>query len=246
MVSSAAIRVYVLEGPYAQLSTLGFPVSLVLELQQGGLRLDNAKWSSRRSDAGFSVSFFWPVALTPRRRRHRQRRKPRGQTNFNHSTVNCNDFQHSNSPCAAAIPPREAPTTRLIPSNAHHHDLQSSATGSPVALPPHSHQASPSTSESDTAFALPPPSLQSSDHLDSSAFETDHSGSEATQTSQIYDFQQQHLELGTAASLQHLDDADVVEFDFKDDEPAVKYTTGGKVGWTPISLKNRFSSERED
>ena len=54
------------------------------------------------------------------------------------------------------------------------------------------------------------------------------------------------MELGTAASLQHLDDADVVEFDFKDDEPAVKYTTGGKVGWTPISLKNRFSSEGED
>ena len=39
MVSSAATRVYVLEGQYAQLSTLGFPVSLVMELQQGGLRL---------------------------------------------------------------------------------------------------------------------------------------------------------------------------------------------------------------
>ena len=60
MASGAMIRVCVLEGLYAQLSNLGFPVSLAVELQQGGLCLDNAKWSSRLSDAGFLVSFFWP------------------------------------------------------------------------------------------------------------------------------------------------------------------------------------------
>ena len=53
------IRVCVLEGLYAQLSNLGFPVSLAVELQQGCLCLDNAKCSSRLSDAGFLVS-FWP------------------------------------------------------------------------------------------------------------------------------------------------------------------------------------------
>ena len=53
MASSAVICVYVLEGQYAQLSTLGFPASLLLELQECGLRLNNAKWSSRHSDAGF-------------------------------------------------------------------------------------------------------------------------------------------------------------------------------------------------
>ena len=73
MASGATIRVCVLEGQYTQLSNLGFPVSLVMELQQGGLRLGNAKWSSRLSDAGFSVSFFWPVAWTTQRRRHRRR-----------------------------------------------------------------------------------------------------------------------------------------------------------------------------
>ena len=51
MASGATIRVCVLEGQYAQLSNLGFPVSLVMELQQDGLRLDNAKWLSRLSDA---------------------------------------------------------------------------------------------------------------------------------------------------------------------------------------------------
>ena len=77
MASGATIRVCVLEGQFAQLSNLGFPVSLAVELQQGGLCLDNAKWSSRLSDAGFSVSFFWPIVRTTPRRRHRRRRKPR-------------------------------------------------------------------------------------------------------------------------------------------------------------------------
>ena len=58
MASSAVIRVYVLEGQYTHLYTLGFLASLFLELQERDLRLDNAKRSSRRSDAGFSVSFF--------------------------------------------------------------------------------------------------------------------------------------------------------------------------------------------
>ena len=61
---STAIRVYVLEGQHAQLSTLGFPALLVLELQECRL-------------AGFSVSFFWPAALTSQRRRCRHRRKPK-------------------------------------------------------------------------------------------------------------------------------------------------------------------------
>ena len=43
MASGATIRVCVLEGQYAQLSNLGFPVSLVMELQQGGLRLDRQR-----------------------------------------------------------------------------------------------------------------------------------------------------------------------------------------------------------
>ena len=65
----------VLEGQYTQLSNLGFPISLVMELQQGGLRLGNAKWSSRLSDAGFLVSFFWPVAWTTQHCQHRRRRR---------------------------------------------------------------------------------------------------------------------------------------------------------------------------
>ena len=90
MASAATIRVCVLEGQFTQLSNLGFPVSLAVELQQGGLCLDNAKWSSRLSDAGFSVSFFWPIARTTQHRRHRWRRKPRtnpSSGNFRTTTI---------------------------------------------------------------------------------------------------------------------------------------------------------------
>ena len=43
-----------------------------------------------------------------------------------------------------------------------------------------------------------------------------------------------------ADSLQHLDDADSVEFEINDDGPVVKHTTRGKVGWTPNSIRTAF------
>ena len=88
MASGATIRVCVLEGQYAQLSNLGFPVFLAVELQQGGLCLDNAKWSSCLSDAGFLVSFFWPIVRTTQRRQHRQRREPRTHPNSGNFRTN--------------------------------------------------------------------------------------------------------------------------------------------------------------
>ena len=33
--------------------------------------------------------------------------------------------------------------------------------------------------------------------------------------------------------LQHLEDAEMVEFEIMDEEPGVKYTTNGRAGWTP-------------
>ena len=100
MASGAKIRVCVLEGQYAQLSNLGFPVSLVMELQQGGLRLGNAKWSSHLSDAGFSVPFFWPVAWTTQCHRHRRRgRKSRANPDSgNFTTTAVSKQQQHKSP----------------------------------------------------------------------------------------------------------------------------------------------------
>ena len=78
-----AVRVAVLEGYFASLSTLGFPMSLSLQLQQSDLRLERAMWTAKSSKTGFSVNFFWPVAnhgvsslkRTNKRRKNRRKAK---------------------------------------------------------------------------------------------------------------------------------------------------------------------------
>ena len=65
--AAGAIRVYVLEGIYAKMMELGLPLSLAVELQYHGLRLDSPLWTACLSNGGYSVSLFWPS----------QRRRPR-------------------------------------------------------------------------------------------------------------------------------------------------------------------------
>ena len=84
-----AIQVAVLEGYFASLSALGFPMPLSLQLQQSDLRLNAAMWTAKSSKAGFSVSFFWPVAnpddpgvksLKKKKRRRKRRKAKAGST----------------------------------------------------------------------------------------------------------------------------------------------------------------------
>ena len=84
-----AIQVAVLEGCFASLSALGFPMALSLQLQQSDLRLDAAMWTAKSSKAGFSVSFFWPVAnpddpgvnnLKKKKKRRKRRKAKAGST----------------------------------------------------------------------------------------------------------------------------------------------------------------------
>ena len=46
--------------------------------------------------------------------------------------------------------------------------------------------------------------------------------------------------------LQHLEDAETVEFEIRNEEPGVKYTTDGRAGWTPISIRNHFSTRGDE
>ena len=52
-----------LEGDFATLSLLGFPLGLTIQLQQSNLNLAGALWTAKSSNSGFSVSrkFFWPA-----------------------------------------------------------------------------------------------------------------------------------------------------------------------------------------
>lgn len=189
------------------LSILGFPASLVLELQECGLRLDNAKWSSRRSDAGFSVSFFWPAALTSQRRRRRHRRKkPNPQQVPKCINSDCDHQQLPDIPPAATLPASASPSLSIIPANAHH-PLPSAVTSFPVTVSP------------PTSMLEDSPELADSSAIDNVSVE-----STATRSPNC------EVSLETADSLQHLDDADSVEFEVKDEEPVVKHTIKGKVG----------------
>ena len=64
-------------------------MALSLQLQQSDLRLDASLWTAKSSKAGFSVSFFWPVAnpddpgvnnLKKKKRRRKRRKAKAGST----------------------------------------------------------------------------------------------------------------------------------------------------------------------
>ena len=58
------IKVSVLEGDLAMLSTLGFPLPLCIQLQLSCLRIDEAMWTARSSPGGFlSTSSGLPLPL---------------------------------------------------------------------------------------------------------------------------------------------------------------------------------------
>ena len=64
--ANSTVKVAVLEGDFARLSTAVFPLSLALQLQQSALKLPEAMWNAKStnkmliSNTGFSVSSFWP------------------------------------------------------------------------------------------------------------------------------------------------------------------------------------------
>lgn len=81
------IKVSVLEGDLAQLSALGFPLPLCIQLQLSCLKIDEAMWTAKSTPGGFSVNLFWPAPapekngaqLKKRRKRKRRRAKARSQ-----------------------------------------------------------------------------------------------------------------------------------------------------------------------
>ena len=77
--ANIAVKVAVVEGDFASLVGLGFPLSLSLHLQEKSLRLSQANWTAKSTSGGFSISLFWPAPdpksqAKPRRRRTRKRR----------------------------------------------------------------------------------------------------------------------------------------------------------------------------
>ena len=92
-----------------------------------------------------------------------------------------------------------------------------------------------------TQVALLPPIQSQTNYTDPS---TSDSISKTSASSKSPGSQQLHHVSSEAsqASLEHLDDADSIEFEIREDEPVVKHTTRGKVSWTPIRVRNNLST----
>ena len=119
------IKVAVLEGDFASLCSLGFPISLSLQLQQSCLRLSDAMWTAKSTQGGFSVSFFWPAPdpvkcdSQPKRKRRR-----RAKTSKVVSAVNkLNDKVNSEPPAPSHV--QKAICTQNTPNDAPHVPLTS-------------------------------------------------------------------------------------------------------------------------
>ena len=67
------IKVAVLEGDFAALSLLGFPLGLAIQLQQSNLNLADALWTAKSSNSGFSVILF--LACTSDRVQEQEKEK---------------------------------------------------------------------------------------------------------------------------------------------------------------------------
>lgn len=106
-----------LEGPYAKMTELGFPLSLAVELQCRGLRLDSSLWTARLSNGGYSVSLFWPSQRRGPRRR-RRRRKPK----TNHQPICSQNLSGENlrQSLQACVKKDFGLTATESPINAHH------------------------------------------------------------------------------------------------------------------------------
>ena len=70
------IKVALLEGDFAVLSLLGFPLGLTIQLQQSNLNLADALWTAKSSKSGFSVSFYWPAQVTTSKTKRKRKSHP--------------------------------------------------------------------------------------------------------------------------------------------------------------------------
>ena len=109
-----AIKVVILEGDFAAICDLGFPIALCLQLQTNALKLSEAMWTAKSSGSGFSVSLFWPtskVSNVKSQKKRRRRRKHKATTTVDVATstsspaqpVNLNAKSVSPSPNSAHL-----------------------------------------------------------------------------------------------------------------------------------------------
>ena len=125
--TSGKIRVCILEGHQAELASAGLPFSVCLRLQELGLSMSAAQWSTRQTNTGFSVSIFWPSSTNVRggtivdqqkprskkRRRRKRKKEPNARTVS--AVRDVSPAQDPQNPYSAAASPINAHKPSLSP-----------------------------------------------------------------------------------------------------------------------------------
>ena len=193
-----------------------------MELQQGGLCLDNAKWSSRLG----TLASHQPVLNGA----HPPSSSP-GSCSSGATSAGVDGevpLPPTSSQDSPLPPTSQDPLLTVGPDDSEDSDV-SVSTESEVTI------ADSPQSNSPPQAPLPPPSSQdSSATMDSDVSERSESDVATSDSAQ------------SVGPLQHLEDAEVVEFEIRNEKPGVKYTTDGRAGWTPMSIRNRFSTRSDE
>ena len=150
------IRVSVLERPFTSLQDLGIPLPVCLQMQHLGAMLETAQWTAKQTNAGFSVSFFWPTLaghsttgcmLVKKPSKRRRRRKNRKSLN--------GDLEPN--PCLSTkltIPQVDEGIPEVEDSSAQSDVLPEPPKDQPIVLPELTEYLSQSSTESATVSDL--------------------------------------------------------------------------------------------
>ena len=222
----AEILVSVLESPYTVLQRSGIPLPVCLCMQGKGLQLEDAQWTARQSNGGFSVTFFWPALIPSEadlkatvpvvKKKTKQRRKRKAKAQPHRDTQEATVAHHAEEKTSFA--------TTITPVNAHQHSI--------VNLDEHA--TSSATNCSTT------PGTKSIQHNEISA----NSSVEVTARPAPVDLASCEsasppTEVTALPAPVDLTTCESVSYEMRERIPGVKYMKDGIEGWTPVRKRSR-------
>ena len=114
------IKVALLEGDFAVLSLLGFPLGLTIQLQQSNFNLADALWTAKSSKSGFSVSFYWPAQVTASKTKRKRKRRKSKQAKAFINAVSASSHKEITSKPDSKVQRELSPPKAEVPNNATH------------------------------------------------------------------------------------------------------------------------------
>ena len=259
MAQESSIRVFVLEAAYTRLQAVGIPMPLCMHMQELGMNMSDALWTSRQTKSGFSVPFFWPTCTSsvpwypplyptgagfiPPKKRRRRRRKRYTSKKSVVPNVNTQGPVHKqsgkeNTSTALETPPRAycdpSQTSLAVDTPLTDHSLDTITTKR-VTLEPRPSQSSQVVSD-----VIATPTEPSFSHVPSFDHHSLRTRTDESETSELVRSDEDEI------SELDLNSCEQVVYEVRD-VPGVSYVNDGELGWTPVKKKRpRKKAEAAD